>query len=104
MEYVNPETAGPVIPTLSAYMQLLPKGFEGQTYRSTAAWVYHAVEGAGRTTVGEQIIEWGPKDIFVIPAWYPHSHHAETDSFLYSFSDKGVHQKLGLFREERGDK
>ena len=103
MEYVNPETAGPVIPTLSAYMQLLPTGFEGKTYRSTAAWVYHAVEGGGRTNVGEQIIEWGPKDIFVIPAWYPHSHHAETDSFLYSFSDKGVHEKLGLFREERGD-
>jgi len=103
MEYVNPETAGPVVPTLSAYMQFLPAGFGGKPYRSTAAWVYHVVEGAGQTTVGEEIIEWGPKDIFVIPAWYRHSHRIEKDSFLYSFSDKGIHEKLGLFREERGE-
>jgi len=103
MEYVNPENAGPVLPTLSAFMQVLPAGFRGEYYRSTAAWIYHAVEGSGETIVGDQVLEWGPKDIFVIPAWYPHRHKTEKDSFLYSFSDKGVHQKLGLFRELRGD-
>lgn len=102
MEYVNPETAGPVLPTLSAFMQLLPAGFRGETYRSTAAWVYHAVEGSGRTIVGDRILEWGPKDIFVVPAWFPHRHETDGESFLYSFSDKGVHQKLGLFRDQRG--
>ena len=102
MEYVNPETAGPVLPTLSAFMQLLPAGFRGETYRSTAAWVYHAVEGSGRTIVGDRILVWGPKDIFVVPAWFPHRHETDGESFLYSFSDKGVHQKLGLFRDQRG--
>ncbi len=102
MEYVNPETAGPVLPTLSAFMQLLPAGFRGETYRSTAAWVYHAVEGSGRAIVGDRILEWGPKDIFVVPAWFPHRHETDGESFLYSFSDKGVHQKLGLFRDQRG--
>ena len=103
MEYINPDNGGPVLPTLSAFMQRLPGGFQGEFYRSTAAWVYHAVEGFGRTYVNNQILEWGPKDIFVIPAWYPHRHEATSDSFLYSFSDKGVHQKLGLFREQRGE-
>lgn len=102
MEYVNPETSGPVLPTLSAFMQVLPTGFRGETFRTTAAWVYHCVEGEGRTIVGETTLEWGPKDIFVVPAWYPHRHEAEAESFLYSFSDKGVHQKLGLYREQRG--
>ncbi len=102
MEYINPETAGPVLPTLSAFMQLLPAGFRGETYRTTAAWIYHAVEGSGRTVVGDKILEWGPKDIFVVPAWYPHRHETDGESYLYSFSDKGLHQKLGLYRELRG--
>ena len=102
MEYINPDNAGPVLPTLSAFMQQLPAGFRGENYQSTAAWVYHAVEGQGRTIVGDKILEWGPKDIFVVPAWYPHRHEAESASFLYSFSDKGVHEKLGLFRDRRG--
>ncbi|MEC7490790.1 MAG: cupin domain-containing protein [Pseudomonadota bacterium] len=103
MEYVNTTNAGPVLPTLSAFMQRLPEGFRGANYRSTAAWVYHAVEGSGQTVVGDKTLEWGPKDIFVIPAWYPHRHETDTDSFLFSFSDKGVHEKLGLFREQRGE-
>ena len=103
MEYINPENRGPVLPTLSAFMQQLPSTFKGEKYRSTAAWIYHAVEGRGRTVVGEKVLEWGPKDIFVIPAWYSHYHEAETESFLYSFSDKGIHEKLGLFREQRGN-
>ena len=102
MEYINPETAGPVLPTLSAFMQYLPTGFRGETYRTTAAWVYHAVEGSGRTVVGETTLEWGPRDIFVVPAWQPHQHEADQASYLFSFSDRGVHKKLGLYRELRG--
>ncbi len=99
MEYINPVTGGPVLPTLSAFMQLLPAKFAGEWYRSTAAWVYHVVEGQGRTVIGETTIEWGHRDIFVVPAWYPHRHEAEGESVLYSFSDRGVHHKLGVFRE-----
>ena len=83
-------------------MQLLPAGFAGETYRSTAAWVYHVVEGEGRTVIGDETIEWGQRDIFVVPAWYPHRHEAAGEGVLYSFSDRGVHQKLGVFRELRG--
>jgi gentisate 1,2-dioxygenase len=39
----------------------------------------------------------------VIPAWYKHRHEASSDSFLFSFSDKPVHDKLGWFREVRGN-
>ena len=53
--------------------------------------------------MGEHTIEWGPRDIFVVPAWYPHHHEAATDAFAFSFSDRGLHQKLGLFRERRGN-
>lgn len=103
MEYINPANGGPAMPTLGTFMQHLPKGFGTETYRSTAAWVYSVVEGTGSTVVGEQTIEWGPRDTFVVPAWYPHRHKADEDAFLFSFTDKPVHDKLGWFREARGD-
>ncbi len=103
MEYVNPATGGPAMPTIGTYMQHLPKGFATETYRSTAAWVYSPVEGSGRTIIGETTYEWSPRDVFVVPAWYPHRHEADDDAFLFSFSDKPVHDQLGWFREVRGN-
>ena len=103
MEFVNPANGGPTMPTLGTYMQLVPKGFATGSYRSTAAWVYSVAEGTGRTAIGEEVFEWGPRDTFVVPAWYRHSHEADEDAFLFSFSDKPVHDALGWFREQRGD-
>jgi gentisate 1,2-dioxygenase len=103
MEYINPATGGPAMPTIGTYMQHLPKGFSGETYRSTAAWVYAVADGEGRTVVGDRTIDWRKQDVFVIPAWYQHRHEASSDSFLFSFSDKPVHDKLGWFREVRGN-
>jgi len=103
MEYINPATGGPTMPTLGTYMQHLPKGLITETYRSTAAWVYSPAEGTGRTIVGETTYEWTPRDVFVVPAWYPHRHEADDDAFLFSFSDKPVHDQLGWFREVRGN-
>ena len=87
------------MPTVSTYMQLLPSGFSGDAYQTTAAWVYHCVEGAGRTKINGQVIEWKAKDTFVVPAWYKHEHQADDEAFLFSFTDQPVQQKLGLFRE-----
>ena len=103
MEFVNPANGGPTMPTLGTYMQLVPQGFATESYRSTAAWVYSVAEGTGRTTIGEEVFEWGPRDTFVVPAWYPHCHEADEDAFLFSFSDKPVHDTLGWFREQRGN-
>jgi gentisate 1,2-dioxygenase len=103
MEYVNPANGGPVMPTISCYMQLLPKGFRADTYQTTASWVYAVREGKGRTVVGEgaakTTLEWGPRDVFVIPCWVPHRHEADDESVLFSFTDARMQQKLGIWRE-----
>ncbi len=99
LEYINPTTGGPAMPTLGTYMQMLPKGFAGDDYQTTAAWVYHCVEGSGRTHVGDRVIDWKAKDTFVVPAWYRHRHEASEDAFLFSFTDQPVQQKLGIFRD-----
>lgn len=103
MEFINPVNGGPVMPTIGCFMQLLPAGFSGEPYQTTAAWVYSVVEGTGKTVIGEKTFTWGPQDAFVVPAWYRHHHEADEDAVLFSFTDMPIHKKLGLFREKRGN-
>jgi gentisate 1,2-dioxygenase len=103
MKYVNPVTGDYAIATMGTFMQLLPKGFNTEPYRSTDATVFSVVEGSGRTVIGEQTFEWSKRDTFVIPSWYQHRHIATQDAVLFSFSDRPVQQKLGLWRQQRGD-
>ena len=100
MQYINPATGGYAMPTIGAFVQLLPKGFRGRPYRSTDGTVYNVVEGKGRSRVGDQVFEWSPKDIFVVPPWCRVAHEADDDSVLFSFSDRPVQKALGLWREE----
>ncbi len=103
MRYVNPATGGFAMPTIGTFLQLLPKGFTTQRYRSTDATVFVCVEGEGMTTVGDHTMKWRPRDIFVAPSWYPVSHEVAEDSVLFSYSDRPVQEKLGLWREDRGN-
>ncbi len=100
MQYVNPATGGYPMPTMGAFIQLLPRGFEGARYRSTDGTVFNVVEGRGRSIVGDQTFNWGPKDIFVVPSWIPVRHHSDDDAVLFSYSDRPVQKALGLWREE----
>ena len=101
LQYANPATGGYPMPTMAAYMQLLPGGFIGQPYRSTDATVYCVREGEGITFVGSERIEWKPGDVFVAPSWSTIVHEASERSVLFSFSDRAAQKALGLWREER---
>lgn len=104
MEYIDPTTGGPILPTLSAYLSLLPKGFKGETRRTTEAQVFSVVEGTGRLVTmpdgGEpQTFQFGPSDHFVVPLWMPHRLEADDEAVLFSYTDGGLQKALGLFRE-----
>jgi gentisate 1,2-dioxygenase len=101
MRFVNPATGDHAMPTMGAFLQLLPKGFETRRHRATDATVYICLEGGGRSRIGEETLAWGPRDVFVAPSWQPVSHTAEAESVLFSFSDRPVQEKLGLWREDR---
>ena len=103
LRYVNPATGDYAMPTMATFMQLLPKGFAGASYRSTDGAVYVCVEGRGETRIGDKTLAWGPRDVFVVPSWAQHTHRAESESVLFSFSDRVVQEKLGLWREARGN-
>jgi gentisate 1,2-dioxygenase len=100
MRFVNPANGGSPMPTIGAFMQLLPAGFKGEAYRATDATVYAVVEGTGRTRIGDQTLTWSPRDIFVVPSWAPVAHEPDGESVLFSFSDRPVQKVLGLWREE----
>jgi gentisate 1,2-dioxygenase len=100
MQYVNPATGGYPMPTIAAFLQLLPKGFRGRKYRATDATVFCVSEGRGQTTVGDTTFAWGPRDIFVAPSWMPVSHEAIDEVVLFSFSDRAAQKALGLWREQ----
>jgi gentisate 1,2-dioxygenase len=100
MQYVNPVTGGYPMPTIAAFIQLLPARFDGVSHRSTDGTVFTVVEGRGRSIVGDATFEWSPRDVFVVPAWTPVRHLAGEDAVLFSFSDRPVQKALGLFREE----
>jgi len=103
MRYSNPATGDHAMPTMGTFIQVLPKGFRTAHYRSTDATVFVAMEGKGRTRVGDATLEWGPKDIFVAPSWKPIVHEADEESVLFSFSDRPVQEKIGVWREARGN-
>lgn len=101
MEYINPASGGAATPTMGTWLQLLPAGFDGAVYRSTDSAVCCVVEGSGETVIGEEVIAWSPRDVFVVPGWRAHRHRATRDAVLFSVSDRPVHISLGLWREER---
>jgi gentisate 1,2-dioxygenase len=102
MRYVNPVDGGYAMPTISSFLQLLPDGFETTAYRSTDATVFVATEGSGKSIIDGQPFEWGPKDIFVVPSWKWITHHPGSEAVLFSYSDRVAQQKLGFWREQRG--
>jgi gentisate 1,2-dioxygenase len=101
MRYINPLTGGDAIPTISTFMQLLPKGFETRPYRATDSTVFVPVEGTGTTTVGGMTFDWEPHDIIVVPSWMKYTHRAAGDAVLFSFSDRGPQELLGYWRDEK---
>lgn len=101
LRYTNPLDGGDAMPTIGTAIQLL----RGTTapYRSTAGTVFVATEGKGQSRIGDEVIEWGAKDIFVAPSWQPVVHEPEGEAVLFSFNDRPIQQKLGLFREASGN-
>lgn len=103
MDYVNPNTGGPVMQTIGASMQLLRPGERTRAHRQTGSFVYQCAKGKGWSIINGQRFDWQERDIFVVPAWMYHEHANASDSddaCLFSFHDLPVMRALGLYREE----
>ena len=101
VRYANPVNGGPVLPTMGANLAMLPKNFRGEPYRSTDGTIFVCAEGRGTTNVDGTVLEWGPNDVFVVPAWKRYAHTAAEESVLFSISDRPAQEALGLWREQK---
>lgn len=102
-EYTNPFTGGPVMPTLSCFIQALRGGQHTAAHRHTTSVVYHAVSGEGTTIVDGVELSWEQGDTFCIPSWAAHEHEngsRREEAILFSFTNQYAYQSLGLYREE----
>ncbi len=104
MEYVDPTTGGPAIPTISTFLQLVPASFVTQAYRTTSSAVFAVIAGHGEVTIGTGDVacklRYGPRDLWAVPSWQPLTISAAEETIVFSASDEAVQRKLGLWREQ----
>ncbi|WP_295686082.1 gentisate 1,2-dioxygenase [uncultured Nevskia sp.] len=101
LRYVNPATGASPMPTIAAFTQWLPAGFETRGLRGTDGTIHVCLEGEGEAEIAGQTYRYAENDVFVVPSWHTLKLRASRDAMLFSFSDRPVQQALGLWREER---
>ncbi len=105
LEYTDPSTGGPAIPTISTFLQLVPGGVTTQPYSSTASAVYAAIAGRGAVTIGSgssaRELRYGPRDLWAAPSWQQIVIRADEEPVLFSASGEAAQRKLGMWRERR---
>lgn len=101
LRYVNPATGASPMPTIGAFAQWLPSGFETRPVQSTDGTVVVCLEGSGEVKVGDETWRFEENDIFVVPSWNALQLRVDRDSLMFSYSNRPVQQALGLWREQR---
>ena len=102
MRYVHPVTGGWPMPTIGTVLRYYPRGFTTRPYRSTDSTVLVGLEGEAEVRVAGVGMRMGPNDIVAVPGWSEWTVAARQDTVVFSYSDRPVHEKLGLLREFRG--
>ncbi len=103
LEYTNPTTGGPVLPTLGCAIQLLRPGVHTRAHRHTSSSVYHVFRGRGYSVINGQRLDWEQGDFLAVPPWAWHEHaNASTadEAVLFSINDLPAMEALALYREQ----
>jgi gentisate 1,2-dioxygenase len=99
LAYVNPATGHPpLFPTMSFRAQLLNEGPTDPHFHN-ATEVYFVIEGEGATHVGDDALEWGQWDIFVVPPNEPHHHAPDDEAILLGMTDRPVFEAVNFYAE-----
>jgi gentisate 1,2-dioxygenase len=103
LEFTNPLTGGPVIPTMSCVVQLLRPGEHLRAQRHTGSAVYYAFRGDGTTIIDGQAFNWTEGSYIALPPWamYEHVNASTEDAILFSIRDTPLIKATGLYRHEQ---
>jgi gentisate 1,2-dioxygenase len=103
LEYQNPLTGAPALPTIGTALQMLRPGVRCKTHRHTGSVVYYIVRGSGSTTIDGQTFDWDKGDFLALPPWAEHSHcnrSSASEAVMFQVNDFPVLKALGLYREQ----
>jgi gentisate 1,2-dioxygenase len=100
MDYVNPETGQPCLPTLGFTAMMLTKGKPVQPPLKSSSAVFHVISGKGYSVVNGKRLNWNAKDSFSAPVFAKIEHHAEVgNAFLIRIHDAPLQERLGFYEE-----
>jgi gentisate 1,2-dioxygenase len=103
LEYFNPHTGGPLMPSIGAYAQKLRPGIHTQKHRHSSATIHHVFRGSGYSVIEGRRFDWAERDVLVIPGWHWHEHVNSSnveDAVLISYTDEPLLKSLGIHFEE----
>jgi gentisate 1,2-dioxygenase len=103
LEYQNPLTGGPALPTIGTAIQSLRPSVKGKSHRHTGSAVYYVVRGEGTTVIDGERFDWSKGDFLALPPWAVHAHENRSktaEAILFQVNDIPVLKSLGLYREE----
>jgi gentisate 1,2-dioxygenase len=103
LDYINPLTGGPTLPTIDAHAQLIRPGEHTRAVRDTASRIYHVLDGHGASIIGGQRLEWTRGDTFCAPTWAWREHLVSADAeeaVLFSFDDAPIQKPFSLYRRQ----
>jgi gentisate 1,2-dioxygenase len=101
IEFVNPLTGRPALPTFANEMHRLVPGGHTDPVRKTGSSIVLVFEGGGSSVIAGQRFRWARGDTFVIPSWAPVEHFADELCDFFVMTDRPALEALGLYREER---
>ncbi len=99
LEYINPHTGGPVMPTIATYMQNCQRASPATIIRPRRPGSITASKAAVVPISATRPSNGRPRTPSSSPPGTSTRHEADDDAFLFSFTDQPVHEKLGLFRD-----
>jgi len=103
LDYVNPLTGGPTLPTIDAHAQLIRPGEHTRAVRDTASRIYHVMDGRGASIIGGKRLEWVKGDTFCAPTWAWREHEvaaSDPPAVLFSFDDGPIQKPFSLYRHQ----
>jgi gentisate 1,2-dioxygenase len=92
--------AAPDMPTIALTMERLAAGSRTRRQRTVANRIFHVVEGAGETQVGDTKFQWKRGDTVVVPMWNWYEHRATADAQLFQMSDEPLMRFGKFYRSE----
>ncbi len=102
LEYQNPVTGEPALPTIGTRLQMLRPGTHTRAHRHTGSAVYYVIRGEGATIINGQRYDWAKGDFLALPPWATHEHlnTGKSEVLLFQVNDLPALEKLGFYREE----